>query len=217
MEHLTPKSLTDCLRARYATKEFESRKLPEETVTALTDALLLAPSSFGIEAWKFVVVENPETRKKLREASFGQPKVTDASHFVVLCARKEVMPAYVDAKVEYTAKIQGTTPDALTGLRDMLLGAVKGKQANGTLSTWLEKQVYIALGVLIASAAALDIDAGPMEGFDPAKYDAILGLDRLGLHAVVACGLGYRDAKRDKYASLPKVRWPKDEVVLVFR
>jgi nitroreductase/dihydropteridine reductase len=158
------------------------------------------------------VVTNPEIRAKLRDAGYGQPKITDASHLIVLAIRKNIDDAFVDTYVALTAETRGVTVESLKGFGDMMKGVVIAKPPEAR-NEWSARQVYLALGVLLAAAASEGIDAGPMEGFDPKKFDEILGLEALGLETKVIVALGHR-ASTDAMARAAKVRFPKEEVVM---
>lgn len=213
MKTLSPSELLAALNWRYATKKFDpAKKIPAETWSALEQALVLSPSSFGIQPWKFLVVTNPAVREKLVPVSWGQTQPKDASHFVVFAVRKDLPEAHIDRYVARTAELRGSTPDALAPFKKMMMGSLEGARAKGFLDTWQTHQVYIALGQFMASAAVLGVDTCPMEGLEPAKYDEILGLAGTGFATVVACAAGYR-AGDDKYATLPKVRFPAAEVI----
>ena len=204
-------TLLNQLRWRYAVKKFDaSRRIPEATWDVLEEALVLAPSSYGLEPWKFLVIDDPETRQKLVEASWGQRQLVDASHVVVFAVRKDVDAAYVERFVQRIAKARGLDPASLDAYKQMMLGAVT-KPAE-QLEVWLARQVYIALGHFLASAALLGVDACPMEGIVPARYDELLGLGQRGLKTLLVATAGYRAAD-DRYASLAKVRFARDEVI----
>ena len=206
--------LLQALNWRYAVKSFDAtKKVPEDVFAQIMEATRLAPSSFGLELWKFVVVENSELRAKVREVSWNQAQVTDASHLVVLCRQADVTPADVEAFIARTATTRGLTDvSVLDGYKQMILGTVNALDASSKAS-WMGKQVYLALGFMIAEASELGVDTCPMEGFDSAKVDAILGLEAMGLKSVVLCPVGYRSAE-DKYAELAKVRRSKEEVLV---
>lgn len=208
---ITPEQLVSALQWRYATKAFDpNRDIPESVMVALEKSLILAPSSFGLQPWRFFIVRDPAVRRRLREAAWNQPQVTDASAYVVIATRTEVTPADVDKLVNAMVTATGAPAAALEGYRQMMLGFVgmPGLDAKA----WAQRQGYIALGFLLLSAAVLGIDACPMEGFDPAAFDAILGLDGSGYHTAVTAALGYRSAA-DKNATRPKVRYPAGELV----
>ena len=213
MKTLAPSELLAALNWRYATKKFDpAKKIPAETWSALEQALVLSPSSFGIQPWKFLIVTNPAVREKLVPVSWGQTQPKDASHFVVFAVRKDLPEAHIDRYVARTAELRSSTPEALAPFKKMMMGSLEGARAKGFLDTWQTHQVYIALGQFMASAAVLGVDTCPMEGLEPAKYDEILGLAGTGFATVVACAAGYR-AGDDKYATLPKVRFPVAEVI----
>ncbi len=206
--------LLDALRWRYATKQFDpQRQIPADQWAALEEALVLSPSGGGLQPRKFVVVTDPAVREKLLPASFGQTQVTQASHLVVFATPTDVTEADVDAHVARTATARGTTLESLTGFRQMLVGGIVQSKDQAGRQAWAAKQAYLALGNLLTSAALLGIDACPMEGFLPVEYDAILGLAARGLTSVVVCTLGYRAAS-DAYATLPKVRYPHEQMIL---
>lgn len=207
-------ALTEALNWRYATKKFDpSKKVSDADLQDLLEAIRLSPSSYGIQPWKFLVIANPDTRKKLREHSWDQSQVTDASHLIVLCARTGLSEKDIDAYVEEIISARGVTKEQLESYRQMMLNPVK-RMSTGELTEWNQKQVYIALGILMAAAAIKGIDTCPMEGFDASKYDEILGLTARGLTATVVCPVGYR-ASDDGHAALAKVRFAKDKIVEV--
>ena len=177
----------------------------------MLDALVLAPSSFGIQPWKFIVVQDSALRAELRPASWNQPQVTEASHFIVLAARETIAATQVDAWIAHIAKVRGVAEASLADYRDRMTGFLAAMD-DGQKFTWASRQTYIALGQLMTSAALLGVDACPMEGISPSAYDQILGLAGGGYRTVVACALGYRSAD-DKYALVPKSRFERAQVV----
>lgn len=202
------------LQWRYATKQFDpNRKINSEDWQALEEAVVLTPTSFGLQPWKFIVVSDPATREKLLPASWGQRQVVDASHFVVFAIKKELTEKDIDALLDRIVEVRGVKREVLSGYRDIMLGGILHGMDRAGRNAWATRQAYIGLGNLLNSAALLGIDACPMEGFDPAKYDQILDLDSRGLSAVVVCALGYR-AATDTYAGLKKVRFPKQALSL---
>jgi nitroreductase len=213
---MTPISETQLLAAldwRYATKKFDpTKKIPAATWTALERALVLAPSSFGLQPWKFIVVTDAAVRAKLLPVSWGQAQVVDCSHHVVFAMRKGVDEAHVDKFLARQIDLRGGTLEALAGYRGMMTGFLKNITAAGQLDGWATKQVYIALGQFMAAAALLGVDACPMEGISPAAYDEILGLKGTEFATLVACSVGYR-ATDDKYAAAAKVRFPDAELI----
>jgi nitroreductase len=204
--------LLAALRWRYAVKAFDPGfKIDAETWSALEESLVLAPSSFGLQPWRFLVVDDPAVRAELRPASWNQAQITDASRLVVFAYKKSLSPADVRRYVERTAEVRGVAPATLAGFEQMMVGHL-AKLGPAAADEWAKRQVYIALGQFLASAALLGIDACPMEGFDPAKYDERLGLARDGFGSVVLATAGRRAAS-DKYAAAKKVRFATREVV----
>jgi len=214
MNTTTSEELLRQLNWRYATKQFDpQRKIGAADWAALEDALVLSPSSFGLQPWKFVIVTNPALREKLVPASWGQRQVADASHLVVFALKKNFSEADVAAYVKRISDVRSIPVEALNGYQDMMVGSLFKARDAAARTAWAINQIYIALGNFLTSAAMLGIDACPMEGIEPPKYDEILGLDALGLTSVVAAPAGYR-AANDKYAALKKVRFPKEEVIV---
>ena len=209
---LTPAQLLASLEWRYATKAFDTRKLPDATWAALEESLRLTPSSFGLQPWKFIVVNDPAVRAKLRPVSWNQSQVTDASHLVVFARRTEMTEADVNEFFNQIVSDRKIDASVIEPYRQMMLGGVvKGKDA-AAQKDWAARQLYIALGQLMGAAAALAVDTCALEGIDPAAYDEILGLKGTGYEVVVACAVGYRSAD-DKYAAMKKIRYPAGRVI----
>lgn len=206
-------TLLSALQWRYATKRFDpSRKIPEETWKALEEALVLTPSSFGLQPWKFLVIQDPALRAELRTHANNQPQVTDASHYVVFAMMKNMRVEHVDHWVKRVAEVRHQAPGSLDNYREHLVSGIIDGYRSLHVNTWASDQTFIALGQLLFSAAMLRIDACPMEGFNKRAYDEILGLGKRGLSSVVSCAVGYRH-ESDKYAYLPKVRFETKDVI----
>jgi nitroreductase len=204
--------LLDRLNWRYATKQFDpNHKISARDWAALEDALLLTPSSGGLQPWRFIVVTDPVVRARLLPASYGQAQITDASHLVVFASKKNFNESDVDAFIHRTAATRGVSVESLATFRGMLVGGIVQSMDEKARDAWARNQAYIALGNLLTSAALLGIDACPMEGFDRAQYDEILGLHSKGFATAVIATLGYR-AEADRYAGAPKVRFPKEQI-----
>ncbi len=210
---LSQQSLIEALNWRYATKAYDTtKKITADLWSTLEQSLLLTPSSYGLQPYKFLVVKNAAKRTELRPHSWNQPQITDASHLVVFAARTLLTEEHVNEFIRLTSEVRGVPADSLAVYRDSMIGdLVKGPRSK-ILPHWAARQAYIALGELLTSAALLGIDATPMEGFDPAAYDQVLGLEGSGYSAVVVAALGYRSAV-DKYASAPKVRFPAEQLI----
>jgi nitroreductase len=213
MSTMTIAGLLEQLRWRYAVKGFDpARKIPADTWKSMEEALVLSPSSYGLQPWRFLVVDDAAVRAKLRLVSWNQAQVTDASHYVVFAAKDHVAETDVDRFVARTAEVRGVPAEALAPLRKMMIGDLVQGPRSKVIAEWAARQTYIALGNFMTSAAALGIDTCPMEGLDPQKYDEILSLGGSGFHTVVACAAGYR-SEADKYARALKVRYPLEDVV----
>ena len=211
---ISKETLLHQLNWRYAVKKFDAgKKISEENWKVLEQSLILAPSSFGLQPYKFIVVKDHELKKKLLPAAWGQTQITDSSHLVVVAYKKVLAEKDVEHFVELIAKTRGQTAESLADYENVMKNSAKNAVANGTIETWNSRQAYIALGFLLETAALLGIDACPMEGFDAAQFNEILGLTDYS--AVAICALGYRDADGDWLAPLAKVRLPKEELIEV--
>ena len=209
----TPEQVLEQLHWRYATKKFEpTKKIPDSIWKTLEQSLVLSPSSFGLQPWKFFVVRNSEVRSQLLEHSWGQKQVVEASHLVVLAIKKDVNNEDVDRHIKRMSEVRAVSIESLQGFAGVVKGYLQNPPYPLNLNEWSARQTYIALGFYMTCAAMLGIDTCPIEGFVPAKYDEVLGLDKQGYHAVVVCPAGYR-ADDDKYATMPKVRYATEDVV----
>lgn len=199
------------LNWRYATKSYDAaKKISDEDWAILEQSLLLAPSSFGLQPYKYIVVTDAELREKLKAAAWGQPQITDASHLVIFAYKKTLTDADVEHYVDRIVDVRGGSREALTDYENVMKGSAQKAVDGGYIEVWNSRQAYIALGFLLETAALLDIDATPMEGFDAAQFNEILGLTDYSAVAVAA--LGYRNAETDWLANLPKVRFSKEEL-----
>lgn len=216
MDTVNPGVLADRLKWRYAVKAFDpAKKIPDATWKLLEEALVLAPSSFGLQPWRFVEVQDTGVRAKLRAAAWNQGQVTDASHVVVIARKLVVTAADVDAYVDRTVAVRSAPREALQEYRQMMVNSVTNPQslAGGAgMDAWTRSQCYIALGFFLSAAALLGVDACPMEGFDAKAFDEILGLTKEGYGATVMVTAGYRSPS-DWLASLAKVRYEPATVI----
>jgi nitroreductase len=201
------------LRWRYATKQFDPlRRISPEDWSTLEQSLVLTPSSFGLQPWQFIVVTDAQTKKQLLPASWDQRQVADASHLVVFAIKKDLGPGEVDRYIRRIAETRHVTSDSLHGFKEVLLGFLAQPPEQFDVNEWAARQVYIALGNFLNTAALIGVDTCPMEGIVPGRYDEILGLDAKGYKTVVVAAAGYR-APTDKYATLPKVRYSPEDVI----
>ncbi|MBL8692869.1 MAG: NAD(P)H-dependent oxidoreductase [Planctomycetes bacterium] len=214
MSTISSESLLQQLQWRYAVKKFDpTRRIPKETWATLERALVLSPSSFGIQPWKFIVVETPTVREKLMPVSWNQRQIVDASHLVVFARRTDIGPDDAGRLTRATAAARGVPEASLEAFKGMLTNFLSQPKEKFAFDAWAGRQVYLALGTLLTSAAMLGVDACPMEGLEPAKYDEILGLKEKDCATLCVATLGYRAAD-DKYASAAKVRYAAGEVIL---
>ena len=206
-------SLLASLRWRYATKVFDpTRTIDAATWSALEEALVLTPSSYGLQPWKFLVIGDPALRAELRPFSWNQSQITDASHLVVFLARRSITAEDVDRLIQATSEARDLPTDQLGFYRDLILKDLVNGPRSASIDPWSTNQLYIALGNFMTAAALLEVDTCPIEGFSPPDYDRLLDLESSPYRSAVVCAAGYR-AVDDKYASLAKVRYPASELV----
>jgi len=204
-------NLINNLKWRYATKHFDSsKKVTNENLDKLKKAVQLSVSSYGLQLYKVLIVENKELREKLKPVSLGQDQITDASHLFIFCNFTDVKNQDVDDYLNLTAKAQNMDVNNLNGYGDFMKGKINDMSETES-SNWTIRQTYLALGNLLNACAELKIDACPMEGFEPEKYNEILGLSEQGLNAAVIATIGYR-SKEDHTQHRPKVRKPLNEL-----
>jgi nitroreductase len=205
--------LIEKLNWRYAVKGFDAtKKISDADWKTLEDALVLSPSSYGLQPWKFYVVTDENVRKELLPHAWNQPQITDSSHLVVIAAKKNSNAADIEKYVDRIIEVRGSKREDLDVLKGMMLNSQKMATESGFINEWSARQCFIALGNLMTSAAVLGIDACPMEGFLPPEFDRVLNINEDGYFSVVVCALGYR-SDADWLAKLPKVRYENSEVV----
>ena len=182
--------------------------LSDSKMDILKQAIQFAPTSYGLQPFQVVFVKNPEVREKLKSASWGQSQITDSSVLAVFTRKKEVNESEVDSFIENIVNTRGVPKEMLVQYEAMMKGTINSLDESQK-SSWIDKQIYIALGFLLNTAAVIDVDTCPMEGFDRTQYDEILGLT--DTTSVVVCALGYRD-ETDDYQNYKKVRKTQDEL-----
>ncbi|UTN04120.1 NAD(P)H-dependent oxidoreductase [Flavobacterium bizetiae] len=206
-------TLLDNLNWRYATKKFDAtKKISSADLNTLKEAVRLAASSYGLQPYKVVIVENPEIREQLKAAAYGQTQITDASQIFIFANDLNAGAESVDAYIKNISETRGVPADALAGFADMMKGTIANLSQDAK-NIWTAKQTYIALGTLLAAAAELKIDATPMEGFNTAAFNEILGFDKLGLNASVIATVGYRHGEDDTQ-HYKKVRKSHEELFI---
>jgi len=196
---------------RYATKKFDAtKKVSEESIELLEEAIRLSASSYGFQPYKVMIISQDELRQQLRPLTWDQSQVVDASHLFVFCSQLEFTDEQVDEYITRKSETQGIPLDKLGGYADFMKTKLKEKSPE-IMKHWTAKQTYLALGNLLAACAELKIDTCPMEGFEAAAYDKILGLKDKGLTTTVLMAVGYRSEK-DKNQHLTKVRKNKGQL-----
>ena len=214
---ITPGALVQALNWRYATKAFDaSRSIAPETWQALEQSLVLSPSSYGLQPWKFLVIRDPGLRQQLRPHSWDQSQITDCAELVVFLGLRTITQADVDKLITTTCQTRGLESEQVAFYADLLRrNVVENQQVPATeIAAWNSRQVYIALGTFMTAAALMGVDTCPIEGFDPAAYDRLLGLEDSPYRSWVVCAAGYR-AAGDSYAQLAKVRYAASELIEV--
>ena len=213
MNPIKGEQLLTQLNWRYATKQFDSaRKISPEDWSVLENALILSPSSYGLQPWKFIVITDQKMREKLFPATWSQRQALDCSHVIVFAVNATMTEEHIDRHVARTVEVRGGTVEGLRRYRDIMVGDVVTGARGPTAQQWAAHQAYLALGNFITSAALMGIDTCPMEGFQPDEYDRILELAPKGLASVVCCAVGFRAAD-DKSATQKKVRYPREQVI----
>ncbi len=206
-------TLLNQLNWRYATKRFNpDQKISDKDWHVLTESLRLAPSSYGLQPWQFVVVQNTEIRKTLRPLSWNQSQIEDCSHLVVITTLKDMSTSHIDKFIHRTADVRQSPVEKLAGYRDMMVGNLVNGPKKDRIQDWGQRQAYIAMGMLLYSAAMLNIDTCAIEGLDPKAYDKVLDLEDSDYATVAVVALGYRH-EEDHYQHLKKVRFDHDEVI----
>lgn len=197
--------LIQALEWRYACKKMNGDAVPEEKVAAILKAIQLAPTSMGLQPFTVLVITDPELKNKIQPLAYGQTQIVDCSHLLVFCAWADVKPEQIENYISYMAETRDLPVETFGTLKNTFLGAITNKSAQQNYE-WAARQTYIAFGMAIAAAASEKIDATPMEGFNPAALDELLGLHKKQLHSVTLLPLGYRDEAKDGLAKLAKVR-----------
>ncbi|GLB52127.1 NAD(P)H-dependent oxidoreductase [Neptunitalea chrysea] len=201
------------LEWRYATKQFDSsKKISSEDLETLKKALQLSASSYGLQPYEILIIENPEVRAKLKEAAYNQTQLTDASQVIVFAAKTDVTAEDVATYMKNISETRNVSIEDLAGFSGAINGAIVSLPQEHK-AIWAAKQCYIALGNLLSAAAALNIDACPMEGFSSEQFDEILGLEEKGLATAVIATIGYR-SENDLLQHATKVRKSAEELFI---
>lgn len=210
MSGIDQRTLLTQLEWRYAVKRFDpDRRLSENTWQALESSLILTPSSYGLQPWRFIVITDEKIKSALPAISWNQRQPQDCSHMVVFTARRTMDADYVDSYMASVVETRGLSTDAMQGYRNILVSTIEKMESH---LDWNARQVYIALGQLMVAAAMLGVDTCPMEGIAAAEYDKLLGLNGTDYATVVGCAVGYRHPD-DTQAIAKKVRFDANELI----
>lgn len=205
--------LLDKLNWRYATKKMDpSRAVPQDKVDRIVEAARLAPTSSGLQPFEVLVVTNPEVRAKIQAVAWNQAQITEGSHLLVFAAWDDYTAERINAMFDYTNEVRGFRNEGWEAYRQKLLSWYPGRGAQVNFEH-AARQAYIGFGASVIAAAFEEVDATPMEGFDAAAVDEILGLKAKGLKSVTIMPLGYRQADGDWLVNLAKVRRPREQFV----
>ena len=204
--------LLDKLKWRYATKAMNGEKVPQEKIDNIIEAISLAPTSSGLQPFEVFVITNQEVKEKIRPIAYNQSVITECSHLLVFAAWDTYTADRINKQFDLTNEVRGFKNEGWENYRQMLLSTYPQKDAEVNFNHAV-KQAYIAFGYATIAAAYEEVDATPMEGFDPAKLDEILGLKEKGLRSCVVLTLGYRQADKDWLVNLKKVRKSKADLV----
>lgn len=203
--------LIERLQWRYATKKYNDQKVSEDILQKIITATSLSASSLGLQPYRLFVIDNEELRKELSGHSFN-PQVAEASHLLLFAAHTSINEEVINDYITLIARERGISTVDLEIFKQKGLMPLLEKTGDDFF-IWAARQAYIALGTALIAAAAEHVDATPMEGFLPDKFDELLGIKEKGLRSVVLLSLGYRDEHLDPFAKLKKVRWPHEQFV----
>jgi nitroreductase/dihydropteridine reductase len=205
-------TLLSNLNWRYATKSYDKTKtLPKAVLDNILDAVQMAPTSSGLQPFEVLVVSDKTTRQKLRAAGFDQPQFTDSSVLLVFAAWDNYTAERINKVFDHIHAVRGTPTSGTQAYRERLIATYTPRPAQENFEH-AARQAYIALGTALVAAAEAKVDSTPMEGFDNAAVDEILGLKAKGLRSAAVLALGYRDATSDWLVNQKKVRRPKSEM-----
>ncbi|WP_200975270.1 NAD(P)H-dependent oxidoreductase [Echinicola sp. 20G] len=206
-------SLIENLEWRYATKKMNGNVVPQEKVDYILEAARLAPSSSGLQPYRVLVITDPEIKEKIKPIAWDQSQITDASHILVFASWDKYTEDKIVEVFQKTLEERGLPMDTMDAYKERLWG-MYSQLPEAWHANHAAKQAYIAFGMAIAAAAEQKVDATPMEGFDNAALDKLLGLEEHGLKSAVILPLGYRDASEDWLVKMKKVRTAKEEFLL---
>ena len=206
-------NLIENLNWRYAAKRMNGEVVPQEKLDTILEAIKLAPSSAGLQPYKIIVISDQNTKERVFKEAAPQPQIPDASHLLVFAAWDKISAQQITDYMNLIATTRGISVESLSKFQENVMNSVQARSEEGNFN-WAARQAYIALGHALVAAATEHVDATPMEGFNNAKLDEILGLTGKGLKSVVIMTLGYRDSENDGLSKAKKVRRPSEELFI---
>ncbi|WP_291721794.1 NAD(P)H-dependent oxidoreductase [Bernardetia sp.] len=206
--------LLEKLKWRYATKAMNGKKVPQEKIDNIIEAISLAPTSSGLQPFEVIVVTNQEVKEKIKAVAWNQSVVADCSHLFVFAAWDTYTEDRINKMFDLVNEVRGFKNEGWENYRQMLLGSYPKRDAEENFQH-AARQAYIAFTEALTACAFEGVDCTPMEGFDPNKVDEILGLRDKGLRSCVLLPVGYRKAEEDWLVNLKKVRKSKEDLVTV--
>ena len=206
-------NLIETLNWRYATKRMTGQEIPQTKIDTILEAIRLSASSMGLQPYTILVIKDAAAKNLLFEKAVKQPQIKEASHVLVFAACASISEKQVSEYINQMAEERGVDPGTLAYFKESLIGLTQNRTDEENFN-WAARQAYIALGTGLVAAAAEKVDATPMEGFNPADVDAVLGLTDLNLRTAVVLPLGYRDEANDFLAQARKVRRKKEKLFL---
>lgn len=204
--------LLNALEWRYASKKMNGKKVPEEKIEKIMEAIRLAPSSIGLQPYSVIVISDSQLKQQILPVANNQQQIVDSSHLLVFAAWDKITPERVDDFINLNAKTRNVSHESLATLRNKLVDI--SQRSDKENFEWAARQTYIAFATGIAAAAEERVDATPMEGFNNAALDELLNLKEKGLRSVTLLPLGYRETEKDWLANLPKVRREKEKLFI---
>ncbi|MFC5269843.1 nitroreductase family protein [Adhaeribacter terreus] len=208
-------NIIESLNWRYATKRMTGASVPPEKIDTILEAIRLSASSMGLQPYTVLVVSSEKLKQELFEKAIKQPQIKEASHVLIFAAWAKITEAQISEYINHVAEERGVDPETLAGFKNNIVNLVNNRTDEVNFN-WAARQAYIALGTGLIAAAAEEVDATPMEGFNPQDVDAVLGLAEMNLRTVVAMPLGYRDEANDFLATAKKVRREKEKLFIQF-
>jgi len=199
------------LHWRYATKKYNGSQIDQDNLNTILESIRLTPTSLGMQPFKVLVIDNPELREKMLPIAHNQSQVKDASHLILFAANTNISEENINSYMNNVASTRQMPVENLAGFKGMINGFV-GSKNEAQIAEWASRQCYIALGIAMATAAALKVDTTPMEGYKADEMDVLFNLKEQGFTSAVLLAVGHRDEEKDQLAKLAKVRKSSEEM-----